>query len=1138
MPDFAPLASAYVEIRVKQPTELQTGRTIPQTLRFYPSGGKGTLSAIDEEELSSLSLIKIFGYSSSADEQDYATFRYRWGRPAVTSALTLGGIGVLATVLELDRRNWFKWWSFYLMIVIGVLLFVVAGLNAGVIFCLRHEPRVSLRAARLYEMCVVAGGLLWCVVTAQYYYIMMMCAQDKLTLGKDPSACISRIPIATLMCTVAFACIVPCRAIIGVFLGSIIAPLVTFVVRLAQPIDSRSELATKLLVTLVITGAFTFLCIKRDLAHRKRYQIERVIAAGNAKMAATQALVVDTLETVFPPGLVDRLVRGMSVVSTSNRAAVGGCDIGDLSTLSRVLSPLQIVTLLNELTNSFEASVERQGGEKLKTFGDHFAFTVGLLRPAASPLEAVTAAINIAHSFSRKHARHPVVLALAEASLPLRTCIGIGPCTGGIVGVHMMSYEAFSPALSEIAIILPECPANVVVVTDAAAAHCPLLVAQEPLLTATIASRASHGVSLEPERRVALFPTLPPPRVAADVSQPAGIGAARSALNLSVVSIDDASVTFLSPPGADTADRRRQTELAGAIFKWGAELKLDTPDFEDPIEKIKDALLDRALEILTGTTADTNVPVLLSVNDGPPPTPTGGAGQPTEVGVIVSSGQPMLSGANYYVDRVETLLSASKVLGNEQSSQQAGSIAKGIIIPRRYTSAQLEQMFEDFERTVVVNNALVLVCIFGVFFAAIVVVVATAGGNESRQAPAIPLLGAGILVCAGLAVLVRLFKARLQASKYATQLLLLLAASLMACAFASVMTSRMSSLTENTTFVLLLHLGLISASTTRFSHAVLLNVLNAAAYTVVMRTSDDFSISIVIIYAFMSFTCIFPTLEVERGLRSSFELALVASALRRGLRDDLAVASAILHRTLPRFVATRVLHRGQAIVKMSAMLPNVCVMAMRVDGFSRAACDGMQNWHGATISLADEFICAVELCIANAVMQSLALEEGTASTRDRISDVLVKVSAFGDKMMLFGPLVDGEKATDRELRTAARAMLHATEHIHALVAAHHSPGCVATSIATFDSGLVAIVGKSRCMPNIMGVAARQADLLLRAAPDGFKGVANSFAKTATTLELSLPVVGCQWVVSEQGETWRVRGAGAVTVHKLSCSNSL
>ena len=1137
MPDFAPLASGDAELQFKPPGQPQPrAKQREQQSAFVPVGVQGHLSG-GEELSSSLNLLKLLGYSSSADEQDYMTFRYRWGRLAATGAFVACAVAALATPLGLDRQNWFKWWSFYGMVICGVLLFTVAGVNVGIVFYFRNESRVTLRAARLYEMCIVCGGLLLCLVASLYYYNTMMCAQDKLSFGKDPSACYTRIPIGTLMCTVTFTCIAPCRAVIGVVIGSILSPLATFIVRLAEPLDGGSDLATKLIVTLVITGAFTYLCIKRDLAHRKRYQIERVVAAGNAKMAATQALVVDTVETLFPPGLVGRLVRGMTVVSASNNVAVGVCDIGDLSTMSRFLSPLQIITLLNQLTNAFEAAVQHGGGEKLRTFGDRFAFTVGLLtaEAASPPSEVVPAAIRVAYYFMRKHSQHPVALALGRASFPLRTCIGFGACAGGVVGITIMSYEVFSPSLTEIDGFLPDCPANVVVITDAAAVHCPSLVAREPLLTLTSSSASSRGIA--PERRIVLFRAFPPsPRDAALTSPSVISGGASNTFNLSVGDASSTSSYYRAAAGA--TERRRQAELAAAIFKWATELKLQAPHFNDPIEQVKDTMLDRALAILRDTPRNADArpsaiqdPPLVSVPIGDVPE--------------LDDAHELSEGVNNYVQEVQQLLDLSKKRlgsGDETTElNQAGAIGKGVIIPRRYACDELEEVYEDFERAVVVTNAFVLFCIVGVFFAALLVVILVEGGSETRQSPTIPMLGAGVILCAALAIVTRCMKLRLTGQhKFVLNALPFLQTVLMVFAFVSVAVSRMRMLTENTMYILILHIGLISSCTTRFSHAVLLGLVNAAGNTIVMWNSHDFSTPVVIVYGIVSFTCTFPPLEMERGLRSSFELVLAASAQRRGLRDNLAVAAAIMHRTLPDFVASRVLHRGQAIAEMLTMIPNVFVTAMRIDGFSRSVCDGMQhNVESATISVADEFICHVELCITNAVRDSLAHEEVESSVTSlgdfpirQPPDILVKVSAFGDKMVLFGPLVEGEKATDRELRIAARAMLHAVEHLHGLVEEKYSPGCVATSIGTFDSGLVAIVGKSRCVPNIMGVAARQADLLLRAAPDGYKGVVSSFVKAVTMLELKLPVVNSEWVAAEQGESWRVRGAGAVTVHKL------
>ena len=1054
----------------------------------------------------------FLAYDSSAVEQDYMIFRYRWGRIVLTPSLCFGGIVVIATPLGLHRDSWFRWWTFYFVIIAGIMKIAVAAANGYVVYRFRNEQRLPVNAARLYELFVIAGGLLWAGVGATYYFQTSICTQDKLSHGLDASPCPLRIPIATLVSTVALACIIPCRAIIAVLVGCVVAPLLTFIVRLHLSDDTAQMLYVKLIVTLVITGAFAVLCVKRDLAHRHQYEMERATAVDNVRMKATQQLVVETLDTIFPALLVARLVSGLSVVTASDAVAIGVCDTGDMSLLSRFLSPFQIVSLLNELTKALDASIENRSGEKLKTFGDRFAFTVGLLCPAKSPRDAVVTATMIAHSFLKKHAAHPVVAALTKsnrAMLPLRTCIGFGPCTGGIVGVQSLSYEAFSPALTEIDSILPECPINLVVATDAAVVHCPELYGPAPWMTVPI---PISGSALD--RKVNLYKLHQRSLIPSAVEDP-GPASAVIANELHVSGEFDGSI--------DPVHKRRHAELAAAIFKWGSALKRKVPftlvmrDSVDE-ESVKDVQLDRALIIASSAVKDDH--------------PSSTAVSLTTSGVLSSQMQsflhdetaafcPPLSGANYTAG-IENLISGTKV--------------KKVLIPRRYSSDELELLFEEYERPLVVNHIEAVVRISGVFFAAILLVVLTADDTKSSHTAAVTLLSVAIALCAGLSVALRLCRGWLMSSRYAARVLLFIVFVFsMFFTYAGISLSGMTILQDDTGFALVLLFGLIASCTTRLSHAFTINVLNAVGNSIVLRNSPDVSTPVVVVYAVCSFMCIFTPLEVERSLRRSFELNLLGSALRRGLCEELAVASTILHHALPHFVAHRVLQHGQSIANFSTLLPSVCVLAIRVDGFSRSACD--ERLQADTISVVDDFVVAVEEILRRSVAKSLAMEGeiaadvaiGERARRDENnSDILVKVSAFGDKIVVFGPLVEG--SCDWHLRSAARAMLLVAEEIHRKVSQDH-PTCLMTSMATFDSGLVVAVGRTRCTPIIRGVAARQADLLLRAAPDGFNGVASSFGSAVGTMQLDLPLPDCRWRISEHSECWRVRGAGTTAVHR-------
>ena len=1071
----------------------------------------------------------IFGYGSELDEHDYMTFKYQWGRLVLTPVLFLTGIGVFAVPLGFHRENWFRWWAFYYDVILAGCVYAIAIINAVIIFFFRNEPRLSVTAVRLYEACIVACGLLWCGVASSYYFTIEMCAKDRASVRQDTSVCLNRMPDPTLLGTLLLTCFVPCRAVLAVTFGFVLFPLLTFILRLVQPSDNLTMLYTKLALVLVITLALAVLCVRRGLAQRKRYEVSRDIAAYTAKIKETQRLAIATLEAMFPPQLVPRLVRGLSLNTASRGVAVGVCDIGDLSLLSCTLSPTQIVLLLNGLAFAFEKCVEQHKGEMLRSFGDRYAFTVGLLTLASSrSCEAVMHATAIAEMFLTIHQSHPDVrdlLGSNRASMPLRMCIGFGACAGGIVGVHSISYETYSPALTAIDSFLLECPTYAVMGTEAAASHCPQLYGelQQPAL----------AVQLSCGNDILLFRSE---ATQDGMLSPIGV------------------LTDETAEGA--TERRHHSELAGAIFRWGAELgkhstqlARDAPHADDEMEQAKDVLLDCALRICPVQspsnneleTAEEQLHAEVLIVDG---AHADGGDRSVVADLFLQAQNARNNLAHSSVDRRNYVASITNLFRDAK--------VQGKVIPRKFGNSALELLFENYERPFMLGNMAVLVCIIGIVHAALLVVITSTSPMLDPIPPAIPILVVGIAVSAGTAVLLLRFNERLCESRCTARLSilqLLLTVVLMGVSYASLITSRMKIFTSNTVFIAELHTGVIAACSTRFSHAVLLSVLNAVANVFVMRNSQDFTPFFLAILAIStSAMCIFTPLDAERHFRSSFELAIVASAIRRDLYDELAVASAVVHHTLPNFVVRRVLYDGRPIANLMYLFPNICVLAIRVDGFSHAVCDGLLLRSATesptrTIYVAAEFLGAVEDCINSAVKQSFAAEAALPSElsgdRDKDeqemmeeagADILVKVRAFGDKIVIFGPLVEG--ATDRHLRVAARAMLLAMEHIHVYVSASH-PTCVATSIATLDSGLMVVLGQTTCTPSLMGVAARQADLCVRAAPDGYHGISDSLAKSISNCKLSLPLAGCQWAVSEQGECWRVRGAGTLVLRKLA-----
>ena len=228
---------------------------------------------------------------------------------------------------------------------------------------------------------------------------------------------------------------------------------------------------------------------------------------------------------------------------------------------------------------------------------------------------------------------------------------------------------------------------------------------------------------------------------------------------------------------------------------------------------------------------------------------------------------------------------------------------------------------------------------------------------------------------------------------------------------------------------------------------------------------------------------------------------------------------------VPAFVVRSVMRQDVvSIGKFQRHYPDLFVLAMRLDGFSSTVCDEM---HVADplrgLAMADTVMCHLEEAVRRAVKTHFA-----GSAQQNLDDLLVKVSCFGDSITFAGPFV--LPSDELCLVATAKCIMEVMESSLSLMG-QHCPWCRLTAIASFDSGYAVVMGMQRASLNVFGVAQRQAESVLRAAPAGFLGVSASFARTITNHKIDLPLDGCRYAIGPK-ETWAVRGAGSVEVHLL------
>ncbi|KAK2138911.1 hypothetical protein LSH36_2238g00026, partial [Paralvinella palmiformis] len=175
-------------------------------------------------------------------------------------------------------------------------------------------------------------------------------------------------------------------------------------------------------------------------------QLEEKVAERTAELAAANSNLENLLHQILPPSVADSLSRGLTVQPESfDCVTIFFSDIVGFTELSSASTPMQIVTLLNDLYTCFDAIVDRHDVYKVETIGDAYMCISGLptrngdqhvIHVCAMALELMAAASQ----FTIRH--RPGDL------LRLRAGIHTGSVVAGVVGLKMPRYCLFGDTVN------------------------------------------------------------------------------------------------------------------------------------------------------------------------------------------------------------------------------------------------------------------------------------------------------------------------------------------------------------------------------------------------------------------------------------------------------------------------------------------------------------------------------------------------------------------------------------------------------------------------------------------------------------------------------------------------------------------
>jgi len=191
-------------------------------------------------------------------------------------------------------------------------------------------------------------------------------------------------------------------------------------------------------------GATDFLTKPVDL-------LDAILRVGNAvrtkqlydQLQAEQARSEQLLKNMLPAAIAERMKQGeTNIAELVPDATVLFADLVNFTTLASLISPRQVVYLLNELYSIFDALAAKQDLEKIKTVGDGYLVVGGVPNPRAD------------------HARAMVELSLAmrdavqqfndqyQASIQVRIGICSGPLVAGVIGRQRLAYDVWGETVN------------------------------------------------------------------------------------------------------------------------------------------------------------------------------------------------------------------------------------------------------------------------------------------------------------------------------------------------------------------------------------------------------------------------------------------------------------------------------------------------------------------------------------------------------------------------------------------------------------------------------------------------------------------------------------------------------------------
>jgi len=188
---------------------------------------------------------------------------------------------------------------------------------------------------------------------------------------------------------------------------------------------------------------------------------QRIAWLRQLDLVAAQEQIRALLHNVLPPAIAERKLAGESpIADTYAQASLLFADVVGFTPLSSQFSSTQVVTMLNDLYERFDAIVARHGLEKIKTIGDCYMVAGGLPHPDPGHLARLTSAAM------EMQAEAAGVHTPDGRSLTLRIGMHTGPVTAGVIGQAKFALDVWGDTVNTASRLETLGTANRITVSD------------------------------------------------------------------------------------------------------------------------------------------------------------------------------------------------------------------------------------------------------------------------------------------------------------------------------------------------------------------------------------------------------------------------------------------------------------------------------------------------------------------------------------------------------------------------------------------------------------------------------------------------------------------------------------------------